>query len=283
MSRSLLIGLLALLPLSAGATERLSVVSTIKPLQLLVSAIAGQTVDNTTLLDPGASPHHFQLKPSQRERLNRADLVLWIGPRLETPLASALAVLGESTTRLQMDGGDAEHHHGAEPHPWLDSLAMADFGIEVAEALARHQPEQAARYRSNAQQLRARLQAMSQALAVQLQPYRARRYLTSHAAWDTFAERYGLSGGEAFTQTPEHQPGARRAMEVDRLLAGGDVQCVLLETAHQPPALLRMVDKYGVKKVEFDPLALSGDTGPGALEEFYREMGERFLDCLGDA
>ena len=66
------------------------VVSSIKPLQLLVSAVGGEGVDSQLLLPPDFSPHDAQLRPSQWQLLNRADLLVWVGPALERFLASAL-------------------------------------------------------------------------------------------------------------------------------------------------------------------------------------------------
>ena len=45
----------------------------------LTAQVMGDLGTPDILLDKGADPHHFQLKPSQARALSQADLVLWIG------------------------------------------------------------------------------------------------------------------------------------------------------------------------------------------------------------
>ena len=81
-----------LLWFQAGAlAEPLSVLSSIKPLQLLVSAVGGEQVNSQLLLPPTFSPHDARLKPSQWQSLHQADLIVWVGPQMESFLASALS------------------------------------------------------------------------------------------------------------------------------------------------------------------------------------------------
>lgn len=82
----------ATLILFAGATQAApQVVASIKPVELLVRAVAPDNATITTLVPPGASPHNYQLKPSQRQDLEGADAIFWIGPDMETFLTRLLS------------------------------------------------------------------------------------------------------------------------------------------------------------------------------------------------
>lgn len=129
-SAAILLGSAALLPATfptAAFAEVPKVVTDIPPVHSLVAAVMGDLGQPDLLLEPGASEHHFQLRPSQARTLSAADLVVLIGPELtpwiEQPLAlrpSGAAVLGllaAKGTHLQNYGkeGDAEghdHDHG---------------------------------------------------------------------------------------------------------------------------------------------------------------------------
>lgn len=73
------------------------------------------------VLDRGADPHSFQLRPSQARALAAADLVLWVGPELTPwleramaglrPRGSVLALLAAEGT-LRRAYGDGSHRHG---------------------------------------------------------------------------------------------------------------------------------------------------------------------------
>ena len=87
------------------------IVTSIKPVELIVSAIATDDMQTTTLVPPGSSPHNYTMKPSQRRALENADVIFWVGPDMETFLARLLAS-GEFRDRTValLPGDDAEAH-----------------------------------------------------------------------------------------------------------------------------------------------------------------------------
>ena len=75
----------------AIANETKGVVVTIKPLHSLVSGVIGDTGKAELLVKGYASPHGFQLKPSQVKSLQSASIVFSIHEALETFLQRALS------------------------------------------------------------------------------------------------------------------------------------------------------------------------------------------------
>ena len=75
----------------AIANETTGVVVTIKPLHSLVSGVIGDTGKAELLVKGYASPHGFQLKPSQVKSLQEATIVFSIHESLETFLQRALS------------------------------------------------------------------------------------------------------------------------------------------------------------------------------------------------
>ena len=99
------------------AAEEVKVLASIKPLQLLAADIVGDAGEVELLIKPGASPHHYSMKPSDRRKLDDAHVIAWVGPDLETFLEKSLR--GSDALVLQMavaEGeGEGEGHeeHGA--------------------------------------------------------------------------------------------------------------------------------------------------------------------------
>jgi len=96
----LLIGMLLELTLFSTvslASSPPSILASIKPLQLIVTALDkpllqhGIDLEVSTLLPPGSTPHDYVLKPSDIVRVLRADLVIWMGPVVEPYLVSVIA------------------------------------------------------------------------------------------------------------------------------------------------------------------------------------------------
>lgn len=107
-----------LLPLTAVA-EKPAVIASIKPVELLVRAVSDDQVTVSTLVPDGASPHTYQMRPSERQRLEDAERIFWVGPDMETFLIRLLASqeLAGRAVMLAPDGtmepvADTDHHQG---------------------------------------------------------------------------------------------------------------------------------------------------------------------------
>ena len=73
------------------------VVASIGPVHSLAAAVMGDLGEPLQIVRGYGSPHAYQMRPSDAARLRDADLVLWIGPSLETFLERPLAGLRDST------------------------------------------------------------------------------------------------------------------------------------------------------------------------------------------
>lgn len=113
----------------AAPANAAEIVTSVKPLALLVKAVAGDSAEVTTLVPPGSNPHNYSMKPSQRRTLDRADAIFWVGPELETFLARLLtgpefearAVAFMAVEKTANDHDHAhesheDHHDGHEEH-----------------------------------------------------------------------------------------------------------------------------------------------------------------------
>ena len=202
---------------AAGGAPRVFV--TVPPVHSLVAAVMDGVASPYLLLGGGASPHHGALRPSQRKALQDADLVVWVGPTLETFLARPLQSLGAGQRLLTLmetpgmrllplrEGGEfahhgshghgdhahegqgAEHARGRDPHLWLDPDNARRIVEESAAALSAMDPGNASRYRDNAARQQARIRALDARLARQLAPVRHVPYLVFHDAYQAFEAR----------------------------------------------------------------------------------------------
>ncbi|WP_018403373.1 zinc ABC transporter substrate-binding protein [Marinobacter gelidimuriae] len=106
-----LITLAAALPAAAET----NIVTSIKPLELLVRAVATDDVTVTSLVAPGGSPHNYTLRPSQRRALEQADAIFWVGPEVESFLTRLLAN-NEFSGRTHQLMGQTDNHSEEAPH-----------------------------------------------------------------------------------------------------------------------------------------------------------------------
>ena len=65
-------------------------VTSVHPVQMIVSAISHGISTPTVLVPPGATPHEYSLKPSNVRNISQANALFWVGPSLETFLGKTL-------------------------------------------------------------------------------------------------------------------------------------------------------------------------------------------------
>lgn len=261
------------------AAEPLHVLTTIKPLQLIALAVTGadSDVEVDVLLTPQSSPHDYQLKPSDREKIARADVIFWVGPGLELFLERVLTsskghVVAEA---LQPDGS---HHEDA--HIWMDPVASAAIADQMAARMSQLRPQRAADWWRNAAALRQRLTALDRELGTSLRVRPVEGYLVSHDAFGRFEARYGLRHIAALSDGEERPPGPRRIVAIKQAIDRGEVTCALLEPHYDRKLVQTVLGGTAVRQIEVDTLA--GDIAPDrqGLENFYRGLGRVFKECI---
>lgn len=123
---SLLLG--AALVATPAQAEPRSVVATILPVHSLVAGLIDGIHETELLLPTTASPHGYAMRPSEARLLQEADLVIWVGPELETFLRRMLAEPREGRQVISLledlqlqelpgrEGGVWEMHGHAHDH-----------------------------------------------------------------------------------------------------------------------------------------------------------------------
>jgi zinc transport system substrate-binding protein len=79
------------------------VVTSVKPIHSLVSAIMQGVGTPELIVDGAASPHTYSMKPSNARSLQNAKVVFWVGPGLEAFLEKPLEALGSDAAVAELD------------------------------------------------------------------------------------------------------------------------------------------------------------------------------------
>ncbi|ANF27946.1 zinc ABC transporter substrate-binding protein [Stutzerimonas stutzeri] len=141
---------------SAQAHAEIEVLTSIKPLQLIAAAVQDGVGKPAVLLPPGASPHHYAMRPSDVRQIRSADLFYWIGPDMEGFLAPVLEGRKRPSVAIQSLPGltlrhfgdlagehEAEHdrhdEHAHEAHGEHSDQAHDEHDDHAHEAAADHE------------------------------------------------------------------------------------------------------------------------------------------------
>ena len=98
----------------------------------LTRTLAGTAVSVTCLIPPRGDPHGYRLKPSDRQALSKADLVVHVGFNL-TPSAKEISVPG---TVVAVGEVALPTYRGNDPHVWHDPANSAAMTSVVANRLS---------------------------------------------------------------------------------------------------------------------------------------------------
>ncbi|QBY00478.1 zinc transporter [Rhodophyticola sp. CCM32] len=155
MRKLLVYGTVSTLALTAAAAAEVpSVAVDIPPVHSLVATVMEGVGTPDLILQPGASPHGYSLRPSDAQALQNADIVFWVSESLTPFLTGPINALTENaeaielietegTTRLAFrEGATFEaHDHGDEDHHDEDAHedhAHEDEGHEEHDAHSEH-------------------------------------------------------------------------------------------------------------------------------------------------
>lgn len=283
------------------------VVASIPPVHSLVAMAMEGVGEPHLLLQGGASPHSYAMRPSDSRALAEAALVVRIGPGLETFLDKPLDNLRGRTAILEIgtlpglkklpvreagtldghehgDRGDGhDHAHGGgDPHLWLDTGNAAKIVAAVAERLAGIDPANANAYRANAARWAQRLDAQKSRLAARLAPVRDTPFVVLHDAWQYFEAEFGLTAVGIVTVSPERPPGVRRLIDLRARVRTVGAKCVFSEP--QFPASIAKTVARGlpVRSGTLDPLGFALAPGPELYPALMDNLARDLVACLED-
>lgn len=304
IKRSFFVALLAAILTAAPACAAPQVMVTIKPLHSLAAAVMEGVGEPDLLMDGMASPHTFQLRPSTAMALHQADLVIWLGPGMESSMTGILPSLGETVRVLRLDRAEGltlwsqrdlelwhqdsdehEHHDHDEglmdPHLWLDPANAIAMTNAIADALVEADPVNENTYRANAAAEVVRLEALRIELNTELAPVRDIPFITFHDAYQYYERAFGLESAGVVAISPERMPGARTVMDLRMMIMEEGIACVFSEPQFEPRLVETLTEGTATRTGILDPLGSGIPAGSGAYEALMRQLGQNTLDCLG--
>ncbi len=288
------------------------VVVSIKPIHSLVASVMHGVGEPTLLVRGGASPHSYTMKPSDAKALSAADLVVWVGPELETFLEKPLKANAPKATRLTLmelkgltlletrEGGaweahdhgrkgghdhkghdHAEEHEELNSHLWLDPANARAIVTATAEALAAKDPAGAETYRTNADRTLQQLDALDAELKAALAPVKDKPFVVFHDAYQYFEARYDLSAVGSITVSPDRRPSAKRLSAIRAKIGGLGAACVFAEPQFEPALVQTVVEGTKARTGVLDPEGSELPEGEALYPTLLRNLAASLRGCLG--
>ncbi|HKJ05406.1 MAG TPA: zinc ABC transporter substrate-binding protein [Geopsychrobacteraceae bacterium] len=280
-----------------------NVVATILPLHALVVGVTEGVSRPKLLIKGGHSPHSYSLRPSDAKALEDANLILWVGPELESFLVTPLNSLASTAAKLELlkqkelvrlpqrtggvwdsfeslDHAGADHAASSNPHLWLDPQNAVNITRLLASKLTELDPKNGRTYKANAQRLEERLQRLDQKIDQQLDPVRELPYLVFHDAYHYYEQRYALQPLGAISISPERRPGAKRISEIRKMVQESKARCVFAEPQFKPQMVETLISGTSVAVGILDPIGADLTPGVDSYFTLLEKMTENLKKCL---
>ncbi len=297
--RLTLLTVLLLTP-AARAHQAPHVLVTIKPIFSLVDGVMDGVGTPELLIPAGASPHDYALRPSDRRKLDRADLVIQIGPQLESFLQKIFANQfseRQLISLVEIEGLDlypvrseeswrrdthATHEHVAsiDPHLWLDPVNAQRIVPFIATRLADIDPHNAAQYRDNAENMIEDLKGLDDRINQRLSSVRDTPYVVAHDAYQYFEKRYQLNSLGAISDSHGNPPGVKTLINLRRSISASESRCVFGETPSAPAVANAVLADGANRYVRLDVMGTELPADPLTYEALMRAITDSLANCL---
>jgi zinc transport system substrate-binding protein len=269
----------------AAESGRTKIVAAFYPLAWLAQQVGGPDVAVENLTKPGAEPHDLELTPRQVIDTDKADLAFYIRgvqPAVDAAVAQHAkdhALDAASLVTTLPAPQDEAQHSPEDPHLWLDPLRFATVATALGRRLAAVDHENAARYRSRAAQVVARLDALDGEFRAGLRRCERKEIITSHSAFGYLAARYGLRQVGITGLDPESEPSPKRVADLAALVRRTGATTVFTETLVSPKTADALAREAGVRTEVLDPVE---GVRPGSGDDYFSVM-RRDLSTLRTA
>lgn len=266
-----------------GTPEKPQVVVTTNILGDVTRQVLGDQVQVTTLMQPNADPHSFEISAQEASLMGSADLVVSNGLGLEGGLqqhldraakaGAPMLVAGDVVEVLPYSSGDAEGT--PDPHFWTDPAAMLDV-VNAMETAARNiEGIDAGRLAASADAYRDQLTRLDIEMtdAFAAIPKERRALVTNHHVFGYLAERFDFRvvGAVIPGGTTLAAPSAADLRKLSEAVRDAGVPTIFAESS-QPDRLVQVLASESGLNVQVAELFTESLTGPDGGAATYLDM-----------
>ncbi|MFH1116052.1 MAG: zinc ABC transporter substrate-binding protein [Pseudomonadota bacterium] len=253
--------------------------------------IVGDHCRVQSVLGAGADPHTYMPTPKDAQLALKADLCIENGLHLEgknwmatlaKDAGKPVAVATEGLKPLELDQGGTKVR---DPHAWFTPRNAALYVNNIVRAVSRLDPEGKSEYEARAKLFLQQLRVLDAWIRSQFNaiPPDGRILVTSHDAFNYFAEEYGFKNQAPVGWSTGSEVGAGMTPERRRLVVDSikkfNVRTVFVETSVNPKLIRELAREAGVKvggQLYSDSMGPAGSAG----ETYIGMMRENVLTIL---
>ncbi|MFB6364877.1 metal ABC transporter solute-binding protein, Zn/Mn family [Paenibacillus elgii] len=239
-----------------AAPGKVKITATIGMIADIVRQVGGTHVEVTGLMKAGVDPHLYKASQGDLKKLDQAEIIFYNGLHLEgkmtnvfekmeksKPTVAVTKNIPESKLRGMEDGTGAH-----DPHVWFDVKHWISATETVRDELSKHDADNAADYKKNAEAYIKQLEELHQFAKEQIAsiPEKQRVLVTAHDAFGYFGDAYGIKvmGLQGISTASEY--GSKDVSDLRDFLVANKIKAVFVESSVPKKSIEAVIE--GAKK-----------------------------------
>lgn len=275
--------------------ETLIIVASTPHLACLAMNIAGDRADVQLLPPENANLHAFEPSLKDREKIQKAHLLVVNGLGLEpwntTKLAdSAGATLVDcgklpASFLINADDNQDDHGHGhahgsSNPHVWLSTEGATLQAEVLLKAMQEFDPANADSYQNNFDAFKPRLSKLKLELLGKLKVLSTRAFVSNHDAFPYFAHEFELEQVGVVQLTAGHNPSVFEREKLGDTIKRTGAKALFVEKGFDSKSSRAVAEQAGIVLGELDTAAV-GKPSKTLIEDALRANVAEVVRTLG--
>jgi len=272
-----LVLVLFILMSSLSANAKPKIVTSITPIASLVAMLTEDEADVIAINTSSGCPHHYQMKPSDNEKIFDAKMLIYIDDNFES-FAGKLAEKFKGKVIKISDFGSINFQDDKDAinwHFWLDLDNVLALHEELAEVIIKEMPELKLIVESNRNKARAKINSL-----IQLKDHELSSIKDMVVVSDSFEHFFnGIDAGVVKLYQKEHSS-LKDYSDIESILNNQTHQCVVVDS-NQDDSVYKKFNKR-IVKIDSENW-ISEDENGSKVDLFcrkYLEMIELLKQCV---
>jgi zinc transport system substrate-binding protein len=294
--------------------SKLRVLTTIKPIQALLIAIAGDHVESAQLIPDYASPHNYSFKPSDISLIKQADVIFRIDENFEVLLNHAfenkssnapiisladnnsiqlLKIIGKhhhtvKNTREKKKSHDETGGHNAHHKPdtqtdlhiWTSPQNMQILANIIATTLSALDIKNKTLYEKNLARLNTELIKETKEIQTELSSLKRKPYVVFHNSWQYFSHQFGLQTPTTVDFQEGISAGIKSIKSIREKIHDTDIHCVLADPSIKPERVRTVTEGQLVNTGFIDILGANLPLNKNTAITLLKTVSGTMANCL---
>ena len=300
------------------AAETKGIITTIQPINALVSAVIGNTGKTISIIPAEQSPHDFKLKPSDVKVLQDGNLIFYVSNHLESSVIKVFKNLPKNIKIINlMEEANIDHlairdneawerhdHHGHDDHDdhdkhgkkdddhanhekeddvhiWLSPNNAIKIVKKVNKELNLYFPENSKIYDENASKFINKIKNLKEELVKELAPIKDKPFIVFHDAYQYFEKTFELNAVGSVALEGDIASSPKQISFIKEKIKESNASCVFQEPQFDTKLVKIVVEGTNAEIGTLDPLGVNITGDKDFYLQLLRNMSKSLKECLG--